>query len=43
MDGIYQVNKSIVDKHKCISLSDCVIKQIKRENNDICLTVNPMC
>ena len=40
MDGIYQMNKSIVDKHKYISLSDCVIKQIKRENNDICLTFN---
>ena len=34
------MNKSIVDKHKNILLSDCVIKEIKYEKNDICLTFN---
>ena len=38
--GVYQMNKSIVDKHKNILLSDCVIKEIKYEKNDICLTFN---
>lgn len=40
MVGVYQMNKSIVDVHKNILLSDCVIKEIKYEKNDICLTFN---
>lgn len=34
------MNKSIVDVHKNILLPDCVIKEIKYEKNDICLTFN---
>ena len=34
------MNKSIVDKHKNFLLSDCVMKEIKYEKNDICLTFN---
>lgn len=34
------MNKSIVDKHRDILLSDCTIKEIKYEKNDICLTFN---
>ena len=37
MDGVCQMNKSIVDKHKNFLLSDCVMKGIKYEKNDICL------
>lgn len=40
MDGVCQMNKSIVDKHKNFLLSDCVMKEIKYEKNDICLTFN---
>lgn len=34
------MNKSIVDKHKNFLLSDCVMKEIKYEKKDICLTFN---
>lgn len=40
MDGIYQMNNKIINAHDNILLSDCVIKKIEHENNNIYLYFN---